>query len=225
LLGALPHFRQLRPTHRSKSALSAVRTGHQRAADGSAYAAFEHDETASPHLVTDSRSTRTSRRPRLLRAAKHFGGHMTIGSICKRNVAVAPKGESIVAAAKRMRMLHVGTVVVVADRDGKKMPIGILTDRDIVLSIVASDAEHLPYLSVDEAMSDQLLTAGEETSIADALKLMQERGVRRLPVVDHAGALVGIVTADDVIRFLADELGQVVQLMNREEQVERRYRV
>jgi CBS domain-containing protein len=150
---------------------------------------------------------------------------MTIGSICKRNVAVAPKGESIVDAAKRMRLLHVGTVVVVDQREGKQVPVGILTDRDIVLSIVASDAEHLPFLTVSDAMSDDLLTAVEDTTLPDALKLMQERGVRRLPVVDHAGALAGIVTADDVIRFLADELSQVVKLMNHEEQVERRYRV
>jgi CBS domain-containing protein len=150
---------------------------------------------------------------------------MTIGSICKRNLVVAPKGESIVDAAKRMRMLHVGTVIVVEERGGRQVPAGILTDRDIVLSIVASDAEHLPFLSVNDAMSDDLLTAPEETSLPDALKLMRERGVRRLPVVDHAGALVGIVTADDVIRFLAEELGQLVKLMNHEEQVERRYRV
>src|SRR5689334_22373173 len=149
---------------------------------------------------------------------------MTIGSICKRNVAVAPKGESVVDAAKRMRMMHVGTVIVVEEREGRQVPIGILTDRDIVLSIVASDAEHLPFLSIADAMSDDLLTASEETSLVDALKLMQERGVRRLPVVDHSGAVAGIVTADDVIRFLADELGEVAKLLNREEQVERRYR-
>ncbi|HUK33137.1 MAG TPA: CBS domain-containing protein [Vicinamibacterales bacterium] len=150
---------------------------------------------------------------------------MAIGSICKRNVAVAPKGESIVDAAKRMRLLHVGTVVVVDQRDGKQVPVGILTDRDIVLSIVASDAEHLPFLTVSDAMSEDLLTAVEDTSLSDALKLMQERGVRRLPVVDRAGALAGIVTADDVIRFLADELSEVVKLMNHEERAERRYRL
>jgi CBS domain-containing protein len=150
---------------------------------------------------------------------------MTVGSICKRSLVVAPKDESIVDAAKRMRMLHVGTVIVVEERDGKPVPIGILTDRDIVLSIVASDAEHLPFLNVSDAMSDNLLVAAEDTSLADGLRLMQERGVRRLPVVDHAGALVGIVTADDVVRFLAEELGEVVKLMNHEEQVERRYRI
>jgi CBS domain-containing protein len=150
---------------------------------------------------------------------------MTIGAICKRNVAVVPKGESIVDAAKRMRILHVGTVIVVEERDGLQVPVGILTDRDIVLSVVASNSEQLPFLMVADAMSDDLLTAVEDTSLADALKLMQERGVRRLPVVDHIGALVGIVTADDVIRFLADELGQVVKLMGQEDRIERRYRV
>ena len=55
---------------------------------------------------------------------------LTIGSICKRNVVVAPKGESIVDTAKRMRMLHVGTVIVAEERDGKQVPVGILTDRD-----------------------------------------------------------------------------------------------
>jgi CBS domain-containing protein len=150
---------------------------------------------------------------------------MTIGSICKRNVVVVPKDEGIVDAAKRMRMLHVGAVVVVEERNGKRVPLGILTDRDIVLSVVASDPEHLAFLNVSEAMSDDLVTTREDTGLSDALKLMQTRGVRRLPVVDSEGALVGIVTVDDVVRFLAEEMGQLVTLMNREEQLERRYRV
>ena len=74
---------------------------------------------------------------------------ITIGCICKRNVVVAPKGETIVDAAKRMRLLHVSTVIVAEERDGKQVPVGILTDRDIVLSIAASDADHLPFLSRD----------------------------------------------------------------------------
>jgi len=148
---------------------------------------------------------------------------VNIGSICKRNVVVAPRGESIVDAAKRMRMFHVGTVVVVERGEGR--PLGILTDRDIVLSVVASDPEHLPFLTVGDAMSRDLVTAREDTSLADALKLMQEHGVRRLPVVDQAGMLVGIATVDDAIRLLADELSALVKLMNHEEEVERRYRV
>lgn len=150
---------------------------------------------------------------------------MTIGSICTRNVVVAPKSECIIDAAKRMRTAHVGTVIVAAERDGRQVPVGILTDRDIVLSIVASNPEHLPFLAVGDAMSDDLLTAREDAGLDDALKLMQQRGVRRLPVVDRAGALLGILTVDDVIRVFAHQLGQLAQLMTHEEEVERRYRV
>src|SRR5262245_27072925 len=98
---------------------------------------------------------------------------MTIGSICKRNVVVAPKGESIVDTARRLPMLHVGTVVIVDERECQQVPVGILTDRDIVLSIVASDAEHLPFHAVSDAMSDDLLTATEDTSLPEGLRLMQ----------------------------------------------------
>jgi len=150
---------------------------------------------------------------------------MTVGSICKRNVVVAPKDDSIVDVAKRMRMMHVGTVIIIDEDDENRVPLGILTDRDIVLSVVASDPEHLPFLSVKDAMNDDLVTAREDTSLPDALTLMQEHGIRRLPVVNQAGGLVGIVTADDVVRLIAAEMGQLVTLMNREEQVERRYRV
>ena len=150
---------------------------------------------------------------------------MTVGSICTRAVVAVPKSESIVDVAKRMRMLHVGTVIVIEDRKGRHFPVGILTDRDIVLSIVASEPEHLPSILVRDAMNDNLVTTHEDTSLPEALKMMQERGVRRLPIVDRDGALVGIVTADDVIRFLAEELNQVVQLMNHEGQVERHHHV
>lgn len=150
---------------------------------------------------------------------------MTVGSICKRSVVVVPKGETIVDVAKRMRMLHVGTVIVIEDRKDKHFPVGILTDRDIVLSIVASEPRHLPSILVRDVINDNLLTAHEDTSLADAVQMMQERGVRRLPIVDYEGALVGIVTADDVIRFLAQQLNQVVQMMNHEEQLERHHHV
>jgi CBS domain-containing protein len=152
--------------------------------------------------------------------ALHIADHihtehpMTIGSICRRNVVIAPKGESIVDAAKRMRMLHVGTVIVVEERHGTQVPVGILTDRDIVLSVVASDAEHLPFLAVNDAMSDDLLTAGD-TSLPDALA---DAGARRAtpPGRRPCGSPGRYRHADDVIRFLAD--GSVRwQLTNHEE--------
>jgi CBS domain-containing protein len=150
---------------------------------------------------------------------------MTVGDICQHNVTIVPRGESIVDAAKRMRVNHVGDVIVVEQHDGSRIPVGILTDRDIVLSIVASDPGHLPFLTVDDAMTSDLVTAREDVSVTDALTTMRERGVRRLPVVDRQGTLVGIVTTDDMLRFVAGEVEGLVELMTKEQELEKQRRL
>lgn len=150
---------------------------------------------------------------------------MTVGDICKRNVVVAPKGEMIVDAAKRMRTSHVGDLVVVEPRNGRHMPIGIITDRDIVLSVVAGDPQHMPYLLVGDVMNSDLITAQEQDTIETGLQKMHEHGVRRLPVVDGAGALVGILTLDDVLQYLTAQQNELVALVAKEQQHERQHRL
>ena len=150
---------------------------------------------------------------------------MLTGDICNRNVVVAPKTEMIVDAAKRMRTSHVGDLVVVERRNGGHVPIGIVTDRDIVVSVVAGDPDHINYLLVSDVMTDDLITAREHDSIESALKLMHENGVRRLPIVNDTGMLVGILTLDDVLRYLTAQQSELVQLVAREQQHERQYRI
>ncbi|MBI4487344.1 MAG: CBS domain-containing protein [Acidobacteria bacterium] len=150
---------------------------------------------------------------------------MTVGDICNRNVVVAPKTEMIVDAAKRMRTAHVGDVVVIENRNGRHFPIGIVTDRDIVISVVAGDPEHILYLMVSDVMSDDLVTAREHDSIESALKKMEEHGVRRLPIVDAEGTLVGILTLDDILQYLTGQQSELVALVAREQRRERQYRV
>lgn len=150
---------------------------------------------------------------------------MTIGEICNRNVVVAPKTEMIVDAAKRMRTSHVGDLVVIDNRDGQHFPVGIVTDRDIVISAVAGDPDHINYLLVSDVMSSDLVTAQEQDSIEAALKQMHEHGVRRLPIVAASGALVGILTLDDVLQYLTAQQSELVALVAREQRHERQYRV
>jgi len=150
---------------------------------------------------------------------------MTVGDICKRNVVVAPKGELIVDAAKRMRTSHVGDLVVVEPRNERHIPIGIITDRDIVMSVVASDPQHLYYLLVGDVMNTDLITAQEQDTIETGLQKMHEHGVRRLPIVDGAGALVGILTLDDVLQYLTAQQNELVALVAKEQQHERQYRL
>jgi CBS domain-containing protein len=150
---------------------------------------------------------------------------MTVGDICNRNVVVAPRSAMIVDAAKRMRTSHVGDLVVVETRNGRHVPVGIVTDRDIVISVVAGDPDHINYLLVDDVMSSDLITAREGDTIETSLKKMQEHGVRRLPIVDETGALVGILTLDDVLQYLTGQQSELVALVAREQQHERQFRV
>ncbi len=150
---------------------------------------------------------------------------MTVGDICTRNVVVAPQGELVTDAAKRMRTAHVGNLVVVDTRNGRHVPVGIVTDRDIVISVVAGDPAHMQALLLSDVMSTDLITAAEHDTVEDGLRRMQEHGVRRLPIVDGVGALVGILTLDDVLRYLTSQQSELVSLVAREQVRERQYRI
>lgn len=146
---------------------------------------------------------------------------MSIGEICNRDVIVVDRDESIIEAARLMRQQHVGDVVVVTEKEGVPVPVGILTDRDIVVELLARNVD-LDAVSVGDAMSYDLLTLGERDSLFDAIKRMRARGVRRAPVVDNGGALVGILAVDDLIELLMEQVSDLVALMSREQQVERK---
>ena len=150
---------------------------------------------------------------------------MTVGEVCTRSVVVAPKTEMIVDVAKRMRTSHVGNVVVVERRDGRHVPIGILTDRDIVVSAVAGDPNHINSLQVDDVMSDDLVTAREHESIESALERMKGHGVRRLPIVTDQGTLAGILTLADVLEYLTAQQSDLIALVAREQHHERQHRI
>jgi len=150
---------------------------------------------------------------------------MTVIDICNRNVVVAPKTEMIVDAAKRMRTSHVGALVVIDNRNGRHVPIGIVTDRDIVVNGLASDPEHITYLLVSDLMQRDLVTARDSDTVDEALKKMQEHGIRRLPIVDTTGALVGILTLDDVLQYVTAQQSELVALVAKEQRHERMHRV
>ena len=150
---------------------------------------------------------------------------MTAGEICTRSVVVTHTDESVVDAAKRMRMFHVGTLVVVDRSSDRRRPIGLLTDRDIVLSVVASDPAHLHCTLVRDVMTTDVVTASESEGVSQILKKMQAYGVRRLPVVNDSGDLAGIIALDDVTRSLADSLNAMVSVLASEHVREERYRV
>ena len=147
---------------------------------------------------------------------------MPIGEYCNREVVIAGRECSIEEAAIRMREHHVGNLVVV-EAEGSNMPVGILTDRDIVVAVVAKGLDPTT-LTAGDVVSRELASVREDEGFFDTIRRMRQHGVRRLPVVDAAGALVGIVTFDDVVELLAEELSETVKVVPREQNVEARVR-
>jgi CBS domain-containing protein len=134
---------------------------------------------------------------------------MTIAKIGVREVDVAKPHETAWQAAVRMRQRAVGTLVVV---DENRRPIGIVTDRDIMERVVA-EGRDARDTSIRMIMTCDPRTIVEDESIQKALMLMRREGFRRLPVVDRGGTLVGLVSMDDVLMLLSDELEQIGQLV------------
>ena len=148
---------------------------------------------------------------------------MTAGEICNREVVVAYRNTSIAEAAKLMHDYHVGSLVVVVDRPPERVPVGMLTDRDLTLAVLAKGADPRS-IEIADVMSTQLVTVREEDSVSEVLRLMRDRGVRRLPVLTPSGALAGIVTIDDVLDIFAEQLGVLVHAIERERVRETRVR-
>ena len=150
---------------------------------------------------------------------------MTVGEVCKRNVAIAVKNETIVDAANHMRAAHAGDLVVIETQQNRRVPVGIITDRDIVVGAVAANGGHLETLTVGDIMSPDPATARETEPLEEALKKMQEHGVRRLPVVSGDGALVGILTLDDALQVLAEQQSGLATIVVEEQRHERHFRI
>lgn len=149
---------------------------------------------------------------------------MTVGGICNRVVVTADRSTTIQEAAKLMRDHHVGTLIVAREEDAALVPVGILTDRDIVVEVVAAAVDQ-DALTVGDVMSHELTMVQEESSVWDALELMRSRGVRRLPVVNRRGGLEGILTLDDVLDLLAEAMRDLTGTVTRELEKERTARI
>lgn len=144
---------------------------------------------------------------------------MTIGTICNREVITVRRDATVLHAAQLMRQHHVGDVIVIEDRKNKSVPIGIVTDRDVVVELVATELD-CNVMTTGDIMATNLVAADESTGIFEAIQLMSAKGVRRLPVVDTSGGLVGIVTLDDLLLLLAKEFGAFSKLLTREQKNE-----
>jgi CBS domain-containing protein len=148
---------------------------------------------------------------------------MKVGEACNREVVIIDRKATIVDAAKLMRSYHVGDVVAVEERPVGKIPVGIITDRDIVVELIANEVD-FQSVSIEDCMTFELLQAKEDDDLRDVLERMRAKGVRRIPVVSGNGVLQGILTFDDMVELIAEQVSDLVTLMQTGQRHEKQIR-
>lgn len=148
---------------------------------------------------------------------------MKVGEYCTRDVVVINSDESVKTAAELMRFQHVGDLVLLEKRHSKTVPIGIITDRDLVVEVMAVGLSP-DSLLVRDILTQPLYHVFEEDDLFDALNLMHTEKIRRLPVVNQNHELVGIITIDDFVEILTEMMSKVTDVAKLQQKREARKR-
>ena len=148
---------------------------------------------------------------------------MLLKELCTPDVVCCSPEMRVSVAARLMRQSHVGDLVVVNDPDTDPTPIGMVTDRDIVLEVIGKELNP-NTVAVREIMHAPAVIASETDESSQAIERMKSHGVRRLPVMGQNGKLAGVVSLDDLLRQLAADATALVEIVNREQSQEHRRR-
>lgn len=146
---------------------------------------------------------------------------MRVEAACTRHVVTVTPDQSLLEVARAMRHHHVGDVVVVEQSAMGTRPLGIITDRDLVVGVLAQGITDFAALRAGDAIARSLEVVSCEDQLAIVAHRMAQTGVRRLPVVNSLGALVGIVSYDDVLRTLTEQLAHLTEKMTHQHENER----
>jgi CBS domain-containing protein len=146
---------------------------------------------------------------------------MPIGDICVLGVVTCNRDTKVDEVAQLMRQHHVGDVVVIEESKGKQVPVGILTDRDIVTSVIALKLDPAMF-NAGDLISRKIITVREDLGVFEAIQEMRRHGVRRMPVLDQEGTLAGIISIDDLFALLAEEMAELAKLISKEQVEETR---
>lgn len=148
---------------------------------------------------------------------------MLLKEICTPEVVCCTPGTSVLAAARLMRQRHVGDLVVVDDPEGDQSPLGMVTDRDLVVEVLAQERSPAS-VTVREIMRQPVVIAGSDEEAARAAERMKMHGVRRVPVMGNDRRLAGIISLDDLLVQLAADANRLVEVIAREQGREHRTR-
>jgi len=207
-------LKQNQHTPRKQEGLDADQRSHARRNFGP----IEVDpDQGAPHELGKTRCARIATQ------AQQGASIMNVGKLCNPAVVVVHRDTSLHAAAKLMRAHHVGSLVVVEENDRGQVPVGILTDRDIVIEVVAMGLDS-HAATAGEIISPQLIAVQEGDTVLEVLKVMRRHGVRRTPVLTAAGSLAGIITLDDIMEIIAEGFEDMSKTIADEQSTEVRLR-
>lgn len=148
---------------------------------------------------------------------------MIVSDFCELDVVTVERDVTLFETSKLMRQFHVGYVVVVEDKDDMLTPLGIVTDRDLVVEVMATELDPAT-ITVGDIMQQQLYTLQSHVDLVQCLNAMADVGVRRLPIVSEEGMLIGVATLDEILTKMADLLGSFSQLLQTEKENELKHR-
>jgi CBS domain-containing protein len=148
---------------------------------------------------------------------------MLLKDVCVLDVACCVRSTRIVEAARLMRKFHIGDLIVVDDPEEDRVPAGILTDRDIVVEVLGKGLDPMKT-TAGEVMRSQLVIARDDEDTAVAVERMHQHGVRRIPVVNRHGGLIGVFTLDDALRLHAARAKALAEIVDKEHTREQRTR-
>jgi len=140
---------------------------------------------------------------------------MTIESIATREVVMISESVALNKAAELMKDHNIGAIIVIKDKNTSKTPCGIITDRDIMIKWLEKGIDN-QALTVGQVMSQDLLTIKQNQSILDAISALSEKGVRRAPVINQAGEVIGIISIDDIFVLLAKEMDAISKIAQKQ---------
>jgi CBS domain-containing protein len=140
---------------------------------------------------------------------------MTAGEYCNREVMIVEPETSITEVSSLMREYHVGTLVVVDQAGNAPRPIGVITDRDLVIELLAQEVP-ADSVTIKDVINKELVCVTEQETLLNCIELMRSKGIRRLVVTNDNGTLQGILTADDALELIAEAVRNLSHLVGRE---------
>ena len=148
---------------------------------------------------------------------------MLLKEICTPDVVSCAANCSALHAARLMRQHHVGDLIVVEDLESDSSPIGVVTDRDIVVEVLGKELDPA-RVTLRQIMRTPVVIASMTEDVTQALERMKFHGVRRIPVVDGSAKLIGVLSLDDLLKRLAADAASLAEVVTREQDREHRMR-